>query len=186
MKKFIIGFALALMSVMAQAATPLVINGNFENGLTGWTQGGDTKFQKVVGPQDGNHAFSDGAIGNNGYGYLSQLINTVAGTHYDLTFDLRGVPTPNGVNHSEVVFGSLVTGSVQDNFSFPLAQRFTFTNLLATGNSTLLQFAAASSKSFVLIDNVSLQVSAVPEPMTYLMVLIGLGLITLVKRRRSH
>ncbi|MEC5215137.1 hypothetical protein RCH09_000067 [Actimicrobium sp. GrIS 1.19] len=183
MKKFIIGCALALASVMAQAAAPLVINGTFENGLTGWTQSGNTAYQSVFAQKSGNHSFSDGAIGQ--VGYLNKLITTIAGSHYDLSFDLRST-TENGVNHSEVVFGDLVAGSVKDNFYLPTFQHFTFTNLLATGNATLLQFAFQNSESFILLDNVALQVSAVPEPVTYLMLLMGLGLITLVKRRRSR
>jgi len=60
--------------------------------------------------------------------------------------------------------------------------------LLATGGNYTLRFATASNVGSMVmgVDNVSLQVTAVPEPESYAMLLAGLGVIGAVARRRAR
>lgn len=68
------------------------------------------------------------------------------------------------------------------DFSFDLG------NVLATGGNYTLRFAVASNAGSMVmgIDDVSLQVTAVPEPESYAMLLAGLGLIGAISRRRNR
>ncbi|MFT5591424.1 MAG: hypothetical protein ACI9ZF_003624 [Bradyrhizobium sp.] len=184
MKKLVAGLALAIFSLMAQAQS-LVVNGNFENGLTGWNEvvvPGTTSQHGVInfGPSLPDNFYSTGFSDPT---TLSQLIDTVVGTRYDLSFDLRGLKSVElPKNYSQVTFGTYSYEPLGfDNGSFTT---FTYKGLLADAATTALSFRASSDKSFVHLDNVSLQVSAVPEPETYAMMLLGLGLIGYTMRRR--
>lgn len=65
---------------------------------------------------------------------------------------------------------------------------YDLSGLLATGGNYTLRFATASSVGSMVmgVDNVSLQVTAVPEPESYAMLLAGLGLIGAISRRRNR
>lgn len=68
------------------------------------------------------------------------------------------------------------------NFTYDLS------SLLAAGGNYTLRFATASNVGSMVmgVDNVSLQVTAVPEPESYAMLLAGLGLIGAISRRRNR
>lgn len=65
---------------------------------------------------------------------------------------------------------------------------YDLTSVLATGGDYTLRFATASNVGSMVmgVDNVSLQVAAVPEPESYAMLLAGLGMIGAVARRRNR
>lgn len=77
-------------------------------------------------------------------------------------------------------YGSMSNGYV--NFSYDL------TDALAAGGNYTLRFAAASNvgQMQVGVDDVSLQVTAVPEPESYALMLAGLGILGGIARRRSR
>lgn len=68
------------------------------------------------------------------------------------------------------------------DFSYDLS------GLLANGGNYTLRFATASNVGSMVmgVDNVSLQVTAVPEPESAAMLLAGLGLIAAISRRRNR
>lgn len=68
------------------------------------------------------------------------------------------------------------------NFSFDLG------SLLAGGGNYTLRFAVASNTGSLVmgVDDVSLQVAAVPEPESWAMLLAGLGLLGAAARRRQR
>ena len=185
MKKLIAGLALAAFSLMAQAQN-LVVNGNFENNLNAWTEvvsGSPPATQHGVinfTPSGPNNFYS---VGTSDPTTLSQSINTVAGTLYDLSFELRGVTSPEvPINYAKVLFGNYSYEPA--NFYGGSFTRFTYKGLLAGTGPSLLSFTASSDISFVHLDNISVQVSAVPEPETYAMMLLGLALVGYVAQRR--
>ncbi|NDP58690.1 MAG: PEPxxWA-CTERM sorting domain-containing protein [Oxalobacteraceae bacterium] len=175
---------------MAQAAN-LVANGGFDGGLANWAQSmlppGESDTREILNYGDGNF-YSNGTMSPTS---LSQSIQTVAGTFYDLSFQLRGLSPDSTpvINYSGVLFGG--TTIVQSNFDsgpgIGAFTTFTYKHLAGTGSSTPLSFTSSSDNSFVHLDNVTVQISAVPEPETYAMMLLGLGLIgyTMQRRRKA-
>lgn len=206
MKKILSGTLCALLlsaGMAAHAATELVSNGGFEEPVvagsyeqlpevSGWTSSiGLFEIQK----SDAQPGFSTAFEGNQ---YLeinstmlssvSQTLSTIAGQVYNLSFAFAGrADTPGGAESGvQVSFGANPIASITAaaNGVWTL-YNYTFT---ALGTSTILAFhsfdpvSASSYGSY--LDAVS--VSAVPEPETYAMMLVGLGLVGFAARRRKQ
>jgi hypothetical protein len=110
-----------------------------------------------------------------------------AGQTYDLSFDLAG-------NHRDMNFNDSVTvkfGASSNTFSVADANAdFSHFSLsfIATGSSADISFidnlTNGNRNIGTLLDNVS--VTAVPEPEVYGMMLMGLGLMGFVARKRKN
>lgn len=75
------------------------------------------------------------------------------------------------------------------NFNRYVNYSFDLSNVLAAGGNYTLRFAVANNMDSALqlgVDNVSLQVTAVPEPAPSALLLAGLGMIGAVVRRRNR
>ena len=196
----------------ANAATELVVNGSFEDNViatpwapvssvTGWTSSasGSSAFEIQKGAtQGGLGGFNP--VAANGVQYLelntdrptsiSQSIATTAGGTYALSFAYSGRPdTPGGANSlMNVYWGStLLTPTALSGNTGGTWQSFS-QNVTALGASTLLRFESVGPVSAPTygsyLDNVSVT-AAVPEPETYAMMLLGLGLLGFVARRKA-
>ena len=196
----------------ANAATELVVNGSFESdaiasawapvsAVTGWTSsaGGSSAFEIQKGAtQGGLGGFNPAAASGTQYLELntdqltsvSQAITTTAGGTYALSFAYSGRPDTAGGTSSlmNVYWGSTLltptpllgnTGGTWQTYS---------QNLTALGASTVLRFESVgpvSSPTYgSYLDSVSVM-AAVPEPETYAMMLLGLGLLGFMARRKS-
>ncbi|MGK5031302.1 PEP-CTERM sorting domain-containing protein [Janthinobacterium sp. DSP2-3-3] len=196
----------------ANAATELVVNGSFENNViasawaplssvTGWTSSasGNSAFEIQKGAtQGGQGGFNP--VAANGTQYLelntdqltsvSQAIGTTAGGTYALSFAYSGRPNTAGGANSlmNVYWGSTLltptalvgnTGGVWQSYN---------QNLTALGSSTVLRFESIGPVSAPTygsyLDNVSVM-AAVPEPESYAMMLLGLGLLGFMARRKT-
>ena len=183
--------AALLLSSSAFAATNLLTNGDFETGdLTGWTNNGvplDTNYS--VGPDlyagllPSAHSGQVYIVGSSPLqDMLSQSVATVAGGVYTLEFDLQrysfyGTP----VNQVTVTFaGHTVLDETNVDGDW---KHFKFTGLTASGASSLLQFASSNKNDWNQLDNVSVIMTAVPEPSIALMMLGGLFLVAYRSRR---
>lgn len=206
--------ATLLSAGTASAATELVVNGSFESNpinsgvqqvssITGWTSSvsGNTAFEIQKGStQGGSTGFMPAAA--NGVQYLelnterftsiSQTIATTTGSNYLLSFAYSGRPDTAGNASSlmNVYWGNtLLTASPLVGTTTPTWQTFSQT-VSALGSSTVLRFESVGPTSAPTygsyLDNVSVSVSAVPEPQTWGMMLLGLGLMAFIARRKRQ
>ncbi len=108
-----------------------------------------------------------------------EILNAGAGTFATGTSDIAQTFYVGGSNGSSVIGGDVANPYV--NYSFDVSA------LLATGGTYTLRFASVANEGQLQLglDNVSLQVTPVPEPDTYAMLLAGLGLMGFVARRRT-
>jgi len=195
--------ALSVLPVSATAAE-LIVNGSFEDptitnsccstvppaSLPGWTVGsGNVNVVNgtfASSPTNTNLAF-DGLqyldlVGEGGVGSLSQTFNTVAGSLYTFSFAYSHNLFGGGASSASASFlvdslGGTVTHNTGSNANLDW-QSFS-QNFTASGATTTLNFTnltGAGSNQGILLDAVSIQ-SAVPEPGTWAMMMLGFGAI---------
>ena len=214
MKKVILG-ALASVAVfaapVAASAAELVVNGGFETGsFSGWTHTSNADDFVDAAPSgtfvpNGTAALGTytAFLGATGAGdTLSQVLNTVAGDTYAVSFQLatQGNGDFGPANSFLATIGGLtilkannavpsVYGSGQSAFSVFSYYPYTFT---ATGSSTLLQFTYNNQPGYFDLDNVSVNGTpgvsvggAVPEPATWALMLVGFGMVGAGMRQRK-
>jgi hypothetical protein len=185
-----IAFAIAITGFSVAATSPsmaeYLVNGGFETGtLSGWTQSGNLGFTNVVTnnnytPQSGSYYLDVGPIGTEGV--LSQTFSDIAGQQLLVSGWVIG----NGTQPSDVrfVFDGTTYININPVGNQPWTQ-YSF-NVTATGNDTF-SVAFRNDPSFDGLDNFSVSsVSAVPEPSTWAMMILGfVGLGFMTYRRKN-
>lgn len=215
MKKLVslAGFVALAFTVQAQAATATLVNGGFEaswsavdhigedgdvifnyvpTGLgMGWTFDGATG---VVTPKTGLTSPAEGAqyafIQGQTAGLLSQTFNVTDAGNADLSF-LYGLRPDYATGQGLEVYldGNLLTtlstqvGWKSEVISLGLLSAGTHTiGFGGTGNGATDINAADTT---VYLDKVAVNISAVPEPSSALMLSLGLGGLLLARRRQA-
>jgi hypothetical protein len=195
--------ALLLGISAAASASNLVTNGDFEDGnLTGWTINSSasypwnvySSYQNLV-PHSGTYFAETGCVGTSCLAYgtstandLSQVLTTVAGQSYTLSFyTSNGGSIASGQNvpsELDVYWGGTqVVALTPVPGAAPAYTMYTGT-VTATGTSTDLEFLGRQDPSWIALDDVS--VTAVPLPASVWLMLSGLvGLGAMVHRRRA-
>ena len=193
-------FGLALLAIpFAANAANLVVNGDFEantvvsstwdnyyvgsTGLTGWDvvgASGDNVSLTAAGylGQPTQQLDVSGDTDHAGSG-IEQVLSTVAGQSYTLTFDAyTGGTQYTGLYLAQIDGATVLSGITGDESSFTggiVSYSYSF---VASGATTKVGFI--NIDPYVSqVDNVS--VEAVPEPMT--MAVLGLGAAAMLRRR---
>jgi choice-of-anchor C domain-containing protein len=193
------GFAVAALLAAAPAGAVTIVNGSFEsatlgNGdtsITGWTVDG-LGIDYIGGYWQAADGVRSIDLSGNNKGAISQALNgLVVGGLYHVNFALAG--NPDGGASTKVAVAS-DGGSQSSVFFFPQAGN-TKTNMgwtnqtfdfVATAANANLTFSATQFDAFgPALDNVSIS-GPVPEPASWAMMIVGLGGIgAMVRRRRA-
>ncbi|UUR07265.1 PEPxxWA-CTERM sorting domain-containing protein [Sphingomonas glaciei] len=215
--------ALTITATPASAATNLLTNGSFESGFTGWTQSlsgmpvgtapvviaynqasqyPTGAFGEAIGTNTVTSASPD-AVGNSLAYFssdtanphsLSQLVNLVAGTVYNIGFDYY-VPRNGYDNPFDATLGFTVGGtavgttlSAGSPSGTPVASWQNFaTSFTATSSgpqSVAFNFRGGGVTAADFgVDRVYVT-AAVPEPGTWALMLFGFGAVGVAMRRR--
>ena len=133
-------------------STCLVVNGDFETGsLPPWVNTGDTSFTSVnnSNPHSGSFSLQIGPAFIDGF--IDQLLPTVAGQGYDVSFWLENDDTSSN-NRFGASFGSvtLVPEATQGAFGYT---QFTFTNVVPGANADL-HFIFFNEPTYFYLDDV--------------------------------
>lgn len=197
MKRLVVLAVAALCSAGAFAATPSISNGSFETNTVGsgyWY--GDAasgwSFTGGAGVSASYTAWNGVASSGNDFAFLqnsaslSQTFTSTGSANYTFDFDLALRP---GYYAGQAVSVSL-DGAVLGQYTASLGWSTTSVSAsnIAAGSHTLTFTGLNPTKAYdtsAFVDNIKMNVSAVPEADTYAMLLAGLGLIGFVARRRK-
>lgn len=185
--------ALAFAAVPAMAAE-LVTNGSFENGSAGWYSNNYSIFQNAPYAHTGSWTSGTGCVGAactssyNSGSYVGQSLATTVGTAYTLSF---WVLESGGPTSSMSIFwgGNLISAVTNPaNNTYPSGWvQYTYSGLVASSTATDLQIHGRQDPAGIYFDDISVsdgQTSAVPEPGTWLTMVLGFGALGAAMRRR--
>ncbi|MFD1787914.1 choice-of-anchor C family protein [Sphingomonas floccifaciens] len=203
MRNAVLG-ALALIALPSTANAAAFMNGGFETGpaigaqgfttlangstaITGWTVTGDSIDYVGSYWQAGEGSRSIDLSGT-GPGGIMQTFDTIAGVTYNVRFLLAG--NPDGGPTTKVL-STVASGNLPQVNSFNINNTtrsnmgwtpFTY-SFVAGASTTTLAFTSGTQTAFgPALDGVS--VTAVPEPATWAMMLIGFGAVGASMRRK--
>ncbi len=213
MRRYLIAAAMAAagLAAAAPASAASITNGSFELGtnpgatfstlaagsgaITGWTVGG-FGVDYIGGywnASDGVRSVDLSALSAGG---VSQNITTVAGQKYKVTFDMAGNPD-GGLGNRIMVITSNGFNPQINNFTVGAANTKTnmgwqsMSYMFTAGPGTVTNIAFASDEYNPYgpaLDNVGIS-SAVPEPTTWALMILGFGaaggMIRVSRRRQA-
>ena len=191
-----------LFSMSCAVDASLIVNGNFEDGgsgyfsggssFAGWTVLGAATKTVWVGADnalwDGQGKFLDLTGGTGGSGVRSDPFATTDGQLYQVTFQAKNYSASYpGTLYSGPAISLQASGASREDYSSisEAGQDYTYL-FMAKGPSTTLSFMelANTDNNASWIDNV--RVTAVPEPSTYLAGLSALGILGWFGRRNRR
>jgi hypothetical protein len=180
-----------LMTLIAAvcSAGNIFVNPSFESGLDSWSSNGFGAYNDMA--HSGDYSAATGCVGSgcmdqtNG-AYIRQTLPTVAGQYYTLSF---WVTESYGPTSEMAIYwnGSLVQDILNPNNNGGNAGwiQYTFSDLYAASNSTVLQVNGRQDPAGIFFDDFYADVSGVPEPATFGFVGLALALLAIGVRHRQ-
>jgi hypothetical protein len=180
----------------------IVVNPGFESALAGWTASqdwGSGNFAVHTGSLEAFTQCVGAACISTPTSFLYQDLATVATQTYALTFWYR-FQGPSGtlnINELQTLAGGVIVSDLVDQPNNGGVYQEGLTTFVANGPTTRIQFDGRNDPSFLIIDDVCVDVNGgacgsvatTPEPSTGLLSglsLLGLGLLLpRIKRSRS-
>lgn len=181
---------------VSPALANIVSNPGFENGSAGWTFLGfevDPFYANSGTNSAGTGCVGHECVSTRGTGaFISQALSTVAGQNYNLSFFVGENAGPT--SEFSVFFNGVQVADVLNPANYSLSEdgstfiQFSFSNLLATTSSTLLEIHGRQDPAGIYFDDVSVTASGgrpsnVPEPAP--LALLGVGLVGFIAARRK-
>jgi hypothetical protein len=164
-------------------AANLVVNGGFETGdSSGWTGSGVDVCSVAGGTPYGVPCLvHSGTYAANWAEDMSQVLSTVPGTSYNLSFYLAdeidgvggGSPADEDNSLSVSFDGAVVYGPFTDIYQ-PSYELISIDGLQATSTTTTLLFSMSNDPGGFWLDDISVTPSSAPEPRSLGMAVLGM------------
>lgn len=209
MNRVVLRVAPAVIAAFAASgaiAAPIVTNGSFESGLTGWTTSGTGTT-----PGIGITVITTGGSNSTGYGdnvpvydlthavffvddnaneTLSQSVSLLGGQNYTLSFALfatgSGANNPYTFSLKDSVGANVLATNLSSSVPVGVWTPYSYSfQAVSTGNFTLaFNYTSGQTPSKdVILDAVN--ITAVPEPASWALMLMGFGGLGFAMRRRK-
>jgi hypothetical protein len=188
-----------MAAVIPAVAGNIVTNPGFESGLTGWTNSpdwGSGNFAIHTGTLEAFTQCVGAACISTPTSFLYQDLTTVALQTYALTvwYRFQGPPGNQNINELRTLAGGAVVADLIDQGNNGGVYQQEQTLFVASGTTTRIQFEGRNDPSFLIIDDVCVDVNggtcglvAAPEPASGLFAAVGvLGVLFARRHGRSE
>jgi choice-of-anchor C domain-containing protein len=199
--RFFFPLIAAALAATPVAATNLITNGSFETGpapgafttlgagstaINGWTVTSGTidYIGSYWNAGAGNRSLD--MNGNSG-GSISQIIGTITGRSYSLSFLIAANPDNPVDKTMTVTDGSFLFGVGYAGVPNPLSWTPIQFDFSALGPSTTITFTGTNAGPWgMALDDVSVSLNAIPEPQSWVLLITGFALVGVSARRRQR